>query len=63
VVQGDEDELVSIQAVLSWAEKLDPPPELVVMKGADHLFHRRIMDLRGLVKNGVRDQLPDPVRG
>jgi hypothetical protein len=29
------------------------------MKQADHLFHRRIMDLRGLVKNGVRDQLPE----
>jgi alpha/beta superfamily hydrolase len=35
----------------------------VIMKGADHLFHRRIMDLRGLLKNGVRDQLPDPRPG
>jgi alpha/beta superfamily hydrolase len=59
VVQGDEDELVSIDSVLDWVETLDPQPELVVMKGADHLFHRRIMDLRGLVKNGVRDQLPE----
>jgi uncharacterized protein len=58
VVQGDEDELVSIDSVLAWIETLDPKPELVVMKGADHLFHRRIMDLRGLLKNGVRDQLP-----
>jgi alpha/beta superfamily hydrolase len=58
VVQGDEDELVSIDSVLAWVETLDPKPELVVMKGADHLFHRRIMDLRGLLKNGVRDQLP-----
>jgi hypothetical protein len=33
------------------------------MKGADHLFHRRIMDLRGLLKNGVRDQLPDSPAG
>lgn len=60
VVQGDEDELVSIEAVLDWVNKLDPAPDLIVMKGADHLFHRRIMDLRGLLKNGVRDQLPEP---
>jgi hypothetical protein len=31
------------------------------MKQADHMFHRRIMDLRGLLKNGVRDQLPEPI--
>jgi alpha/beta superfamily hydrolase len=30
------------------------------MKDADHFFHRRIMDLRGLLKNGVRNQLPEP---
>jgi hypothetical protein len=30
----------------------------VVMHEADHFFHRRLMDLRGLLKNGVRDNLP-----
>ena len=30
VVQGDEDELVSIEAVLGWAEQLEPQPELVI---------------------------------
>jgi alpha/beta superfamily hydrolase len=59
VIQGDEDELVSIDAVAKWAGDLKPPPDLVIMKQADHLFHRRIMDLRGLLKNGVRDQLPE----
>jgi alpha/beta superfamily hydrolase len=58
VIQGDEDELVSIEAVEKWVGELKPPPDLVIMKQADHLFHRRIMDLRGLLKNGVRDQLP-----
>ena len=51
--------MVSIDAVTKWAGDLKPPPDLVIMKQADHLFHRRIMDLRGLVKNGVRDQLPE----
>ena len=37
---------------------LKPPPDLVIMQEADHFFHRRIMDLRGLLKNGVRENLP-----
>jgi len=61
VIQGDEDEIVSIDAVTTWVNALKPAPDLIVMKEADHFFHRRIMDLRGLLKNGVRDHLPDPV--
>ena len=59
VVQGDEDELVNVDIVSSWAGKLKPPPDLVIMQEADHFFHRRIMDLRGLLKNGVRENLPE----
>jgi hypothetical protein len=33
------------------------------MEEADHFFHRRLMDLRGLLKNGVRDQLPELTHG
>ena len=61
VVQGDEDEVVNVDIVNNWASKLKPPPELVIMQNADHFFHRRIMDLRGLLKNGVRDHLPEKV--
>jgi alpha/beta superfamily hydrolase len=60
VVHGDEDEVVNVESVVTWANALKPPPDLVIMKDADHYFHRRIMDLRGLLKNGVRDQLPEP---
>ncbi|MBT8040207.1 MAG: alpha/beta hydrolase [Xanthomonadales bacterium] len=59
IVQGDEDEVVNVEMVNNWASKLKPPPELVIMEGADHFFHRRIMDLRGLLKNGVRNHLPE----
>lgn len=62
VVQGDEDEVVNMDDVVQWTESIEPPPDLVVMNGASHFFHRRLMDLRGLLKNGVRAQLPDPVR-
>jgi alpha/beta superfamily hydrolase len=58
VIQGDEDELVNADIVSNWANNLKPPPELWIMEDADHFFHRRIMDLRGLLKNGVRDNLP-----
>jgi len=58
VVQGDEDEVVVLEDVTCWIEDLDPKPEFLVMEQADHFFHRRLMDLRGLLKNGVRPNLP-----
>ena len=58
VVQGDEDDVVSPEAVNTWAENLDQPPDLVVMEGTGHFFHRRLMDLRGLIKNHVQPNLP-----
>ena len=58
VIQGDEDDVVSADAVREWASKQEPPPNLIVMEQAGHFFHRRLMDVRGLVKNAVRSQLP-----
>ncbi|MFC4728979.1 alpha/beta hydrolase [Coralloluteibacterium thermophilus] len=58
VVQGEEDDIVSPQAVYDWIEQLDARPTLVKMPEADHFFHRRLLDLRGAIKNGVRRNLP-----
>lgn len=58
VIQGDEDDVVALEDVTCWYEELDPRPEFLVMEQADHFFHRRLMDLRGLLKNGVRPNLP-----
>jgi len=58
VVQGDEDDVVSPDAVTAWAEKLGSDADLVMMEGAGHFFHRRLMDLRGLIKNHVQPNLP-----
>ncbi|QOC24290.1 alpha/beta fold hydrolase [Wenzhouxiangella sp. AB-CW3] len=58
VVQGDEDEVVSPDAVFKWAEPLEADANLVVMEGTGHFFHRRLMDLRGLIKNHVQPNLP-----
>jgi alpha/beta superfamily hydrolase len=65
VVQGDADEVVDAQAVYAWLESLRPQlrlePEVVRMPDTSHFFHRRLMDLRGAIKTGVRPYLPNPV--
>lgn len=61
VVQGEADEVVDPAAVFDWFAALSRPVQLVRMADTSHFFHRRLMDLRGAVKNGVRDNLP-PLR-
>ena len=58
VVQGEEDEVVDPQAVFDWVEQLDVSPQLVRMPETTHFFHRRLMDLRGAIKNAMRPHLP-----
>lgn len=58
VVQGDEDDVISPAAVTDWINSLDQKPDLVMMEGTGHFFHRRMMDLRGLIKNHVQSRLP-----
>ena len=58
VIQGEADEIVDAQAVKAWAEAQKPPPELVLMPDTSHFFHRKLMDLRGAIKAGVRPYLP-----
>ena len=60
VVQGDADEVVEPQAVYDWLATLPRQPQLVRMPDTTHFFHRKLIDLRGAVKNGVRDWLPAP---
>lgn len=59
VIQGDEDDVISYEAVANWVAGTTPKPEFLVMEQAGHFFHRRLMDLRGLLKNGVRPNLPE----
>ncbi len=58
VIQGEDDEVVDPQAVFDWIEAMPEKPALVRMPETGHYFHRRMMDLRGAVKNGVRATLP-----
>jgi hypothetical protein len=58
VVQGEADEIVDPQAVYDWVAAQPESPTLVRMPETSHFFHRRLMDLRGVIKNGVRANLP-----
>lgn len=60
LIQGDVDEIVDPEAVRQWAATLPKPPQLVEIEGASHFFHRKLMDLRGVVKHGARGWLPTP---
>ncbi len=46
VVQGDEDELVDVEETIQFVNGLEPGPELLVMEGAEHFFHGRLVELR-----------------
>jgi len=58
VVQGEADEIVDPQRVYAWVAAQAEPPTLVRMPETSHFFHRRLLDLRGVIKNGVRTNLP-----
>lgn len=58
VVQGEDDEVVDPQVVFDWIEQLALPPQLVRMPETSHFFHRRLMDLRGAIKNAMKAHLP-----
>jgi alpha/beta superfamily hydrolase len=58
VIQGDADEIVDPQAVRRWVEAMPAPPQLVRMPDTSHFFHRKLLDLRGAIKHGVRAYLP-----
>jgi len=49
IVQGDADELVDAGEVQAWARQLPHPPQLALLPGIDHFFHRRLHELEGAV--------------
>jgi hypothetical protein len=58
VVQGDEDELVDFAAVQSWARGFEDPPEFAAMQGAEHFFHGRLGELRGVTMRFLSGKEP-----
>ncbi len=60
LVQGEDDDVVEPAQVFAFVATLANAPTLVKMPGAGHFFHRKLMDLRGAIKNGVKANLPPP---
>ena len=61
VIQGEADEVVDPDAVFAWLASLPSPPTLVRMPETGHFFHRRLLDLRAAIQQGVHAPLP-PLR-
>ncbi len=61
VIQGTEDDVADPEALRQYLAGLEEPPTLVEIPETGHFFHRRLMDLRGAVKNGIKAHLP-PVK-
>jgi uncharacterized protein len=63
IVQGDADEVLEAKAVLQWASKVSPVPEVRVMQGASHFFHGRLNELRdhvlAFMRAGVGQNIDD----
>ena len=49
IMQGDEDELVTVEETIDWLNTLRPGPALRVFAGAEHFFHGRLGELREAV--------------
>ena len=58
VIQGDADEVVDPQAVVDWLADSKAKATLVRMPDTSHFFHRKLIDLRGAIKNGLKPYLP-----
>lgn len=56
IVQGDEDELVAVEETIEWMNSLEPGPELLVLPGAEHFFHGRLVELRDAVMSFVANE-------
>lgn len=46
LVQGDQDEIVSAQAVYTWAKTCEPTPTILQFPEATHFFHGKLGELK-----------------
>jgi alpha/beta superfamily hydrolase len=53
IVQGDVDELVSVEETIAWVNSLDPGPQLQVFADTGHFFHGRLVKLREAVEGFI----------
>lgn len=56
LIQGDQDEVIDANQVMTWARNLAQPPALKVMEGAGHYFHGRLTELRDIVRTWIEEE-------
>jgi alpha/beta superfamily hydrolase len=56
LAQGEQDEVVSSEAVIEWAESRNPPPIILRFPEASHFFHGQLMELRTRLQEVLRDR-------
>lgn len=59
VLQGEQDEVVSAEAVKDWLNSLSPRPAMRLFPGVGHYFHGRLNDLRAAVEELLRPKVPN----
>jgi alpha/beta superfamily hydrolase len=62
VVQGEADEVVDPHAVYDFVAATRPAPTLVRLPDTGHFFHGKLIELRSIVQDRVRANLP-PLAG
>lgn len=55
LVQGEEDDVVSPEAVFAWAETRDPQPIILRFPKAGHYFHGLLTELRTRIETALSD--------
>lgn len=54
LVQGERDDVVPAEAVLSWAESREPKPTIIRFPEAGHFFHGQLVELRTQLEEALR---------
>ncbi len=57
VVHGDLDEVVPLDEALHWARPMELP--VIVLTGAEHFFHGRLIQLKQIVKQHFKAQVSE----
>lgn len=54
LIQGEQDEIISADAVIKWALQLTRPPKIITFPEAGHFFHGQLMNLRDQIINNLK---------
>ena len=55
LIQGDADDIVPAEHVLTWIDELTCQPRLALIKGAGHFFHGRLNELKKTIIDVFED--------